>query len=361
MAVKKKTFHSAQGSKLKAVSGSDIMVIAQADSTALEGYRTVNITMDMCTDAILEAIRNTPNNGLLTIDPNRGLKGNGSVANPFQVDLEYFRQRWVFNQYTNISQVGNVSLVTLPIVKGTGFNLTVGSDIPVYLGGVNGSLRTQTINLATYVPSPANKTIYMYLHTVNGTISFKLATTTQPERYDLTYIATITTNANSIVTVLAKPFMRVGNYRLSETLQGSAIPVTAGNPSNQDFTTWGGEGTIGVVQAGVDPAQKAGGITLLPAEGRLRAAGMSARFFVKNRDEAIKRLGGFYVVEIQTQPSFGSFLSVDDRAFINGMVISRGPTVSFNVWNCDHLIREGWNEVRARTGWIFIKAPFLKG
>lgn len=361
MAVKKKTYHSSQGTKLKAVSAADIMVIAQPDSTGLEGYRTVNITVDTSTEAILAAIRNTPNNGLLTIDPGNGLIGDGSTANPFQVDLEFFQNRWVFNQYTNISQVGNVTLTTLPIVKGSAFNISISSDIPVYLGGVNGTLKAQTINLSTYVAGPANRTIYMYLQTVNGAITFKFLLAPQAERYDLTYIATIVCGASAITTVTALPFMRIGNYRLSDVLQGSAIPMSTGSPANVLFTGWGGEGTIGVIDAGVDPTQKAGGITLLPAEGRLRAAGMSALFFVKNRDEAIKRLGGFYVVEIQTQPSSGTFLGVDERVFINGVAISRGPTVSFNVWNCDHLIREGWNEVRARTGWIFIKAPFLKG
>lgn len=352
MAVKKKTYHSAQGAKVHALTGTDLMVIAQPDSSALEGYRTVNTTVSLATDAVLSAIRNTPNNGLINIDTSRGIIGDGSISNPIQVDLEYFRRRWAFNQYTNISQVGNVSSLTLPIVKDTGFVFKIGSDIPVYLGGVNGALPAQSINLRTYFTVVANSTFYLYVQTVAGKIGYKLSTIAQPERYDLTYVATILTNATAVNTITAKPFMRLGNYRLSETMQGSSIPVSAGNPIDVAYPSWGGQGTITPVLAGFDPSKTKGNMNVNLQTTTIRVDGAGS-IWVQNREAAVTLLGGFWVTH-----TWGG--RNGNTGFINGYRIWKGKGDSWNVWDCSQHIREGWNDINMNVGGVEIRGPMIK-
>lgn len=352
MAVKKKTYHSAQGAKVHALTGTDLMVIAQPDSSALEGYRTVNTTVSLATDAVLSAIRNTPNNGLINIDTSRGIIGDGSISNPIQVDLEYFRRRWAFNQYTNISQVGNVSSLTLPIVKDTGFVFKIGSDIPVYLGGVNGALPAQSINLRTYFTVVANSTFYLYVQTVAGKIGYKLSTIAQPERYDLTYVATILTNATAVNTITAKPFMRLGNYRLSETMQGSSIPVSAGNPIDVAYPSWGGQGTITPIRAGIDPTKWTGKVsfdTTVPYVYILQ----DGQFWIQNKEAAVSLLGGFYI----TKASGGVKGAM---GYLNGVAIWKGKGTVYPITPCNNIVREGWNTVHMEWGDLRIQGPMLK-
>lgn len=352
MVAKKKTFHATQGTKLRPVTSTDLMVIAQADNTALEGYRTVNTTVSLATDAVLTAIRNTPNNGLIHIDQTQGIIGDGSTNNPIQVDLEYFRKRWVFNQYANITQVGNVSSAILPIIKDSGFIISVGSDIPVYLGGVNGSVIAQFINLRTYFTTVTNSTFYLYFQTVGGKIAFKLTLNPQPERFDLTYVATITTNGTEITTISAKPFMRLGNYRLSETLQGSSIPVSAGNPIDIAYPSWGGQGTITPIRAGIDPTKWTGNVQFDRTTPYVHII-QDGQFWIQNKEAAATLLGGFFI----TKASGGV---KGARGYLNGVEVWKGKGTVWVNNPCNHLVREGWNTVHMEWGDLRIQGPMLK-
>ena len=177
---------------------------------------------------------------IIVTDPTQGIIGDGRAATPIEVDSEYFNKNWVVNQYVNISQVGDQTSPVLPIIKGSGYNIIVESDIPVYLGGLNLTFPAQTINIKDHVSSPDSQTLYMYFILVDSALKILITRTARVERYDSTYIGTIRMGVGVVNTITAKPFMRIGNYRLSETIQGSAIPVTANSPWTAEYPSWGG-------------------------------------------------------------------------------------------------------------------------
>lgn len=348
----KKTFHSAQGDKLHTVRSDDILVLAQSDTSALEGFRTISAPMIDASRGVTNQIKTEGGAGLIITDPTQGISGDGKEATPIAVDSDYFKKNWVTNQFVNVTQIGNQAQQILPIVKGTGYNLTFSSDITVYLGGLNLMFKAQTVDVRSFVSSPDGRTLYMYFTLVDNQLRLLITATPRAERYDSTYIGTLVMGVGSISTVTAKPFMRLGNYRLSDVKQGSAIPVSSGNPWTADYPVWGGQGTLKPVRAGIDSSQFTGKTTF-NLETETVMIVQDGTFFIKDLALALANLGTYK--QVKTSGGVNGA-----RGYLNGVNIWKGKGTSYAVIECSHLLREGWNTVHMEWGDLYIQGPFLK-
>ena len=347
----KKTFHSAQGEKLHAVRSDDFIVLAQTDATALEGYRTISAPMSDAAKGVTDQIKAEGGGGIIVTDPDEGIVGTGAVASPMAIDSDYFNKNWVTNQFVHVTQVGNQSQQILPVVKGSGYNITFSNDITVYLGGLNLTFPAQTVDIRTHVASPNSKILYMYFTLVDNGLRLLITGTPRAERYDSTYIGSVDVGVGVINKLDARPFMRLGNYRLGPTVQGSAIPVSSGSPWVAEYPVWGGSGTLKPVVAGIDTTTVRGNIQLNRAETKVTIS-YGAEFFIKDLDLAVRLLGGYTVL-----------MTAGDRdgntGFINGTRIWKGKGTSYNRYKIDHLLREGWNTINMNVGSIIFQGPFL--
>lgn len=348
----KKTFHSAQGELLHPVRGDDIIVLAQSDTTALEGYRTVSASLADFATGVTNKIKNDGIDGIINIAPFSGIIGDGTIAAPMAVDAKEFNKNWVVGAYTYISQVGNQSVAILPIIKDTGYNIRISSDISVFLAGLNLTLPAQTINLANHITNPESKTILMYLTVVDSALKILLTTQFRSERFDSTYVGTIVTGVGVVNTITAKPFMRVGNYRLSEVPQGAAIPVTANSPAVTEYPSWGGTGTLKPINAGIDTTKWTGNTTFNKSTQTVRVV-QDGQFYIKDLKLAIDFLGSYFQV-------YASGGVKGAQGYLNGVEIWKGKGNTSNVVNRNGLLREGWNTVHMEWGELQIRGPFLK-
>lgn len=348
----KKTFHSAQGDKLHPLRTDDIIVLAQTDSSALEGYRTVSSSLADAAKGVTNQIKIEGRAGIIVTDPTQGIIGDGRAATPIEVDSEYFNKNWVVNQYVNVTQVGNQTSQILPIIKGNGFNIIVGSDISVYLGGLNLTFLTQTINLEDYVTAPHYLTLYMYFTLSDSVLKMLITRDPRAERYDSTYIGTIKCGNAVIDSITTKPFMRVGNYRLSETIQGSAIPVTSGSPWGEEFTSWGGAGTLRSVNAGIDMARSSGAIIYDPANEYTIVNGY-AEVYIHDLQNAIDILGGYRSTLVFGTQGYRSMFT------LNGQLIWGSMNHVTTMKNISSRLREGINIFNFEGGDIKFFGPYL--
>lgn len=348
----KKTFHSAQGTKLHNVRSDDIIVLAQTDATALEGYRTISAPMSDAAKGVTNQIKAEGGAGIIVSDPTEGITGDGKAETPLAVDTDYFNKNWVTNQFVHVTQVGNQSQQILPIVKGTGYNLTFSNDITVYLGGLNLTYAARTVDIRSQVSAPDGKTLYMYFTLVDNELRLLITGTPRAERYDSTYIGTLVVGSGSISSVDARPFMRLGNYRLSETAQGSAIPVSSNSPWVAEYPTWGGQGTLSPINAGIDTTRYTNK-PIFDLVASTTTITYGCEFFIKDLNLAVELLGGYTAIA-----TWGS--RNGNTGFINGTRIWKGKGTSYNTYKIDHLLREGWNTINMNVGGITFKGPFLK-
>lgn len=351
---KKKTFHSAQGDKIKILSNDDKLLIAQPDSSALEGYRTVNIDVEQAIDGLIRGMLEDNTNRLIYTD-NKGIIGTGTVEDPIRVDMDYVSKRWALGQLASISQVGNLSQKTLPLIAGNGFKLRVGAPIDVYLGGVNYTIPVQEFNIANDVPSPANKKIHIAIHTLRNKLRLYFSTISQAERYDCTYIGTITTNASGIASIQAEPFMRIGTARLAATNTGGGIPITAGDAHEAVYTGWGGAGSFQVVQAGIDTSQYSGSVQFNTTSQQV-TINQSGRFFIQDLERVIEYLGSY--THVRTDASTGGHRRVHR---INGLTYWMGNGANTGAIDFTPYLRNGWNTVSLEAGSVLVfSGPFLR-
>jgi hypothetical protein len=63
-------------------------------------------------------------------------------------------------------------------------------------------------------------------------------------------------------------------------------------------------------------------------------------------------LGNYMQIEI-------AGYAYSNLGYINGRNIWKGNGTSYNVYNRNDLLREGWNDVQMGVGYIKIKGPFL--
>lgn len=130
-------------------------------------------------------------------------------------------------------------VISVPI-SGGGFFLYV-SEFPVFIRGRALRVNSQTVSLATWDSSPANKTFYVYVKETAGVLSIVGSTTPQAETLSLVYIGKVVTNDTLITSSAFDKVTRLDTYRTSDksSLIGSSIPVQVGqyNQSPNSITS----------------------------------------------------------------------------------------------------------------------------
>ncbi len=133
----------------------------------------------------------------------------------------------------------------------TAFDLYVTSKFPVILGGVSkvaykeatelDSVVLPLMNLlnTTDIEDVKNSTIKLYASLGSSGVVEIIASKTQiPESKTTTYIGSVTTDSNQIISSTISPVYRILTYRLSPTQIGSAIPVSTGDPATAGTFSW---------------------------------------------------------------------------------------------------------------------------
>lgn len=134
-----------------------------------------------------------------------------------------------FNAYAIPGNSGRKVMVSQDVAQG--FTLYFTEATPVVLSGVQYSLPVGSLDLTTVDAAPANKTFYLYVMLVNGVAAYRAFTSQQVENYTCLYIGKITCGATKIATIAVNKVTRLGNYRVSTTPVGSALPAVTGHPA----------------------------------------------------------------------------------------------------------------------------------
>lgn len=348
-----KTYHAGQGAPEKTVTGNDIQFVTQPNANGLEGYVIGKTTISVVSQFILDTIKTNGGLGIAPFDRLNGIKGIGTNSSPIRINSEYLKNKWVAAQGTHVSQVGDLNMTTLPIVAGSGFAINITTNIFVLLGGISATIVPQTLNIGSYYGgSLSNTTLYLYLEVINNQLAITISNSVRSDTFNLAYTGTITTNGTGIASITAKPFTRINNYRLSDTIMGGALPVSTGSPNQVQFTTWGGQGTIAPVNAGIDTTQYTGSTTFNRTDNTV-TIDRDGQFFIKNKALAIEQLDHFYQVAISAGVNGA-------MGYLNGNAIWKGKGSSNAIVERDNLLLEGWNTVHIEWGSITIRGPFLK-
>jgi hypothetical protein len=107
---------------------------------------------------------------------------------------------------------------------------------------------------------------------------------------------------------------------------------------------------ISKLKAGIDTTQFSGTVTFNHAKQEVRIK--NGRIFIVDLASAIAMLGNYMQIEI-------AGYAYSNLGYINGRNIWKGNGTSYNVYNRNDLLREGWNDVQMGVGYIKIKGPFL--
>ncbi len=107
---------------------------------------------------------------------------------------------------------------------------------------------------------------------------------------------------------------------------------------------------ISKLKAGIDTTQFSGTVTFNHAKQEVRIE--NGRIFIVDLASAIAMLGNYLQIEIAGGRN-------GNTGFINGHRIWKGKGTSYNVYNRNDLLREGWNDIVMNVGYVVIKGPFL--
>lgn len=118
------------------------------------------------------------------------------------------------------------------------FSVIIGSEIYVILDGVETQIPPQVFDLSTITATPANRTFYFYLVSNGISVSIVVSLTTLHESFTRTLFAVVTTGAETVENIVAKPFTRLGLYRISQVPIGTSAPATVGSAANYPINYW---------------------------------------------------------------------------------------------------------------------------
>jgi hypothetical protein len=104
------------------------------------------------------------------------------------------------------------------------------------------------------------------------------------------------------------------------------------------------------LKAGIDTTQFSGSVKFDHEKQEVWIS--NGRIFIVDLATAIAVLGNYMQIKISggRKGNTGS---------INGTRIWKGKSTSYNVYNRNDLLREGWNDIVMNAGDIIIKGPFL--
>lgn len=134
-----------------------------------------------------------------------------------------------YKTYSVPGNSGRKVMVSQEVAQG--FTLYFTEETPVVLNGVQYTMPIGSLDLTTVDSAPASKVFYLYLMLVNGSPAYKAYTSQQPESYTCLYLGKITCGTSKISTIAVSKVTRLGNYRVSTTPVGGAIPAVAGHPA----------------------------------------------------------------------------------------------------------------------------------
>lgn len=118
-----------------------------------------------------------------------------------------------------------------------GFVVYFTQSVPVFMNGKYYELPVQYIDLTSIDASPQNKTYYIYVSIDEGVPFYQISSELLTEELYRIYIGTIVTGDSNITSIVSEKVTRFLTYRPSTTARGSAIPASAGVPSNTG-TRW---------------------------------------------------------------------------------------------------------------------------
>lgn len=104
------------------------------------------------------------------------------------------------------------------------------------------------------------------------------------------------------------------------------------------------------LKAGIDTTQFSGTVTFNHEKQEVRI--QNGRIFIVDLATAIAVLGNYLQIEAAGYRN-------GNTGFINGNRIWKGKGTSYNVYNRNSLLREGWNDIVMNVGHIVLKGPFL--
>lgn len=143
-----------------------------------------------------------------------------------------------FEEAINNTPGPDVSYVLLSMVKPAQWNLSFTESSDLIMSGKHYVLEPTTLFLSDVTSDPSNKTFYIYVRILAGKAVYQARVTEIPESSSVMFIGTVTTGVNSILANDIRKVTRLGNYRLSTTAVGSAIPVSSGNPDEARPLLW---------------------------------------------------------------------------------------------------------------------------
>lgn len=130
------------------------------------------------------------------------------------------------------SRFGDLTDTALPI-SSTGLTLTTLADIPLVLSG-----RTYTMPNNSTIVLAANAVQYVHVTLVGGKAVFVVYNSRQPESTASMFIGVVFTGSSSVTKNNISKVSRLDLYRPSQSVQGSAFAVSAGNPNVTGSRNW---------------------------------------------------------------------------------------------------------------------------
>lgn len=103
--------------------------------------------------------------------------------------------------------------------------ININTPMPALLGGVRMVMPPQGLNVAVM----NGQVTYLYLIASNGMLTYAATSSQVPDDNVTMYLGKTTGNGASAVLNEIAPVIRLGNYRLSNTRRGSAIPISDAN------------------------------------------------------------------------------------------------------------------------------------
>ena len=115
----------------------------------------------------------------------------------------------------------------------TGWSVFFQEDVTALINGTSYKVAGGSVDLRDIEPAPGNKTFYVYLTIEDDKPQYIFATKALRKTNTMMRVATISTNATQITSIVREqPFM-IGDLLLSFTREGGIIPLSTGFPQDE--------------------------------------------------------------------------------------------------------------------------------
>ena len=129
-----------------------------------------------------------------------------------------------------LSQYGSLSSSTLPITY-SGWGIVFGALVPVLIWGKSYSMPAQTVDITATIPTPAGKTLNVYVSVSNNVATYLLSETFLSETANRLFIGQVICGASAISSGDISKVTKLDNFRLGASPAGASIPTTTGLPT----------------------------------------------------------------------------------------------------------------------------------